>query len=159
VELHGVNTWFDSHHGVVEMDGDVLGVVQRIKEIGQGRLHVFYNEQSDEFDLVESCLDGTDRLVFSVESLDQRVIDRLQRADHWGADTPEHRDEFRPDHSDFVAEIDESNEVYWRDKEEASREKLLDAGEQLAYALEEDGKGIGASISVNRDVSGPAKPK
>src|SRR5262245_3432571 len=147
MEIPAIKTWYDQRHGVIELSGDVLGIVERVKEIDP-RLHIFYNEQTEGFDLIEHCLDGVQRLVFSTDALDQRLIDRLLQSDHWGSDTPDHRDEFRPDDQDFASEIDKSNEEYWQAKEEKSRHRLQDAGERLAWALEQDGRGLGASISV-----------
>jgi len=151
MQIPAIKTWYDARQGVISLDGDVLGIVERVKEIDP-RLSIYYNEQTNGFDLVESCLDGTDRLVFSVDELDQRLVDRLLQADHWGSDTPDHRDDFRPDSKDFASEIDESNEALVRRFEEGVREKLLDAGERLAWAMEEDGQGVNASISVPKDV-------
>jgi hypothetical protein len=151
MKISAVKTWYDQRHGVINLDGDVLGIVQRVKEIDP-RLSIYYNEQTDGYDLVESCLDGTDRLVFSVDELDQRLVDRLLKADHWGGDTPDHRDEFRPDDKDFASEMDKANEALLAAKDEESMEKVREAGERLAWALEEDGQGVRASILVPKDV-------
>jgi hypothetical protein len=151
MKISAVKTWYDQRHGVINLDGDVLGIVQRVKEIDP-RLSIYYNEQTDGYDLVESCLDGTDRLVFSVDELDQRLVDRLLKAAHWVGDTPDHRDEFRPDDKDFASEMDKANEALLAAKDEESMEKVREAGERLAWALEEDGQGVRASILVPKDV-------
>jgi hypothetical protein len=156
MELYGVKTWFDTRHGVVALEDDVLGIVQRLKELGEGRISVYYNEQSDGYDIVERCLDGTDRLVFSVDKLDQRCVDRLLTADHWGSENPDHRDDFLPESEDFASQMDRDNEELLQGHEEKSRDKLRAAGERLGWALEEDGRGLGASILVEKDVSARA---
>lgn len=154
MEVHAVKTWFDQKHGVVELDGDVLNIVEQVKVIGDGRLHIFYNPQTDGFDVVESCLDGTDRLVFSADALDQRILDRLHKADHWGSENPE-----RPkltDENDFLSDIERHNQELEDEKDEAGRDKLGDAGERLAWALDlvNDRPSVGGSISVPKDLDG-----
>lgn len=148
MELHAIKSWYDQHHGLVELTDDVLGVVKQVKALGEGRLSVFYNAQSDGYDIVERCLDHTDRLVFSVKELDARVVERLHLADHWGASTPD-RSDLKSGH-DFADEIEELNEAMMSLKDEASRDKLGDAGERLAWAFD-IGVGINASILVPGD--------
>lgn len=156
MEIHGVQTWYDSHHGVVSVEDDVLNVVREVREIAGGRIHVFYNERAQQlgrpcYDLVESCLDGTDRLVFSVHQLDQRVVNRLRSADQWrGRDDPEH---VLPEEADFLTEMDDQNEEWFAGKEADSRQRLYDAGERLAWAMGEDKRGVQAQILVPKDVS------
>lgn len=152
MEIRAIKTWHDLRHGVVELEDDVLGIVQQIQQLDP-RLHVFYNDQTEKFDLVESCLDGTDRLVFSVEELDARVLHRLMGADHWGGNpTPERF--IRPDDEDFVAQMDADNEAHEAALDEESRDKLRDAGERLAWALD-IGTGLAykTNIRVTKDIS------
>jgi hypothetical protein len=138
----------------MEVQDDVLDVVRRIKAISP-RLVVYYNEQTDGFDIVESCLDGADRLVFSVGALDQRVIDRLLRADHWGGnDVPTH---VRPDSEDFVVEIDRDNEALEASLTREKLDRISEAGERLAWALDLPLKGSvgkGKSLYVKEGLSG-----
>lgn len=146
MEVRGVKTWIDSHHGVVELEDDVLNVVRDIKQLDP-RLHVFWNPQSEAFDIVEYCLDHEQRLVFSVKELDPRVLPRLRGADHWGGNqTPEHY--ITPDDEDFVALMDADNEALAAAHTQASRQKLQDAGERLAWALD-----IGAGLSYKSSIS------
>jgi hypothetical protein len=155
MEIHAVNTWFDKRHGVIALDGDVLGIVERVKEIGDGRLSVYYNPQSDGFDVVETCLDHTERLVFSVDALDARVLDRLHQADQWGGETPD-RGIARPEGDDFLDEVDRHNEALDRAKDEAATGKLHEAGERLAWSLDlvSDRPSVGGSIHVKKDLDG-----
>lgn len=153
VKVHGIPTWFDRHEGAVVVDDDVQNVVRGIKEISD-RLSVFYNPQSGGFDIVESCLDGTDRLVFSVSELDQRVIHRLRHADHWyGEDQP---NRILDDSEDFVARIDEYNDKRQADLDEQGMDKIRDAGERLVWALDwaHDHHSVGGSIRVPKDLDG-----
>ena len=109
MQVRGIPSWFDQHEGVVVVEDDVQSVVRAIREYSD-RLMVFYNPQSSGFDIVERCLDGTDRLVFSVGELDMRVLDRLHQADHWhGQDVPNH---VLGEGEDFVAKVDAWNEEH-----------------------------------------------
>lgn len=151
MEVHAVKTWFDKKHGVVLVDDDVQNVVRDIKALSD-RLHVYFNPQTEGFDIVESCLDGTDRLVFSAAELDQRIIHRLHGADHWhGQDIPEH---VLGDDEDYVAKIDDHNEQVQAELDEKFRNQIYDVGERLAWALDwaKDHHSVGGSIRVPRDL-------
>jgi len=153
VELHAVSTWFDAKKGsVIELEDDVQSVVRQVKEIDP-RLHVFYNEQTNGFDIVEHCLDGAQRLVFSVKELDARVVSRLHEGDTWLGGNPEH---LVPDEDDFLTRMEAVQEAYHRDKEAMALEKVADAGERLAWALGDGkfGSGYKQSISVKKDIRG-----
>lgn len=153
MEVHNISTWFDNQAGVVVVEDDVQNVVRGIREISD-RLRVFYNPQSGGFDLVESCLDGTDRLVFSVPQLDMSVLDRLHDADHWyGQDTPNH---ILEDDRDFVAHIDKYNEELERAAWEVSRDKLGDVADRMVRTLDNasDRPSVGGSIRVPRSIDG-----
>jgi len=141
MEIRAIKTWHDTHHGMVSITDDVLSIVQRIREI-DSRLKVYYNEQRDEYNIVETSLDGVDRLVFTVETLDARVISRLLECDQWNPDNP-----------DVLDKIDKHNEGVQADIDQANREKIDEVGERLAWALEEDGKGTHASILIPRRLS------
>lgn len=152
MEIPAVSTWFDRRQGVVVVEDDVQNVVRDIKAIDP-RLIVYYNDQADEFDIVERCVDRTERLVFSVPSLDQRVLDRLRRADHWhGQSTPTH---VLSDDEDFVAQVDKHNEEMERLRSEATADQIAAAGERIAYYMDavKDRPSVGGHISVPRGVS------
>lgn len=153
MEIHSIRSWFDQRNGVVAVEDDVQNIVRGIKEISD-RLHVFYNPQTGGFDIVESCLDGTDRLVFSVAELDNRVLDRLRLADHWhGVDRPDH---VLGDHEDFAAKVDAHNEELERKQREKLRDDLGEVTERLAWALDNttDHHSVGGSIRVPRSLDG-----
>lgn len=141
MEVHAVKTWFDTRHGVVEVTDDVLGVIQQVKAIDP-RLKVYYNKQTGGYDLVEACLDRTERLVFSVAALDQRVVDRLHQADHWGTNHPDYRDKFRPEGEDFLTQLDAAQERDQEELMEPLRQRLGDAAERLCHAMDQGGPGV-----------------
>lgn len=153
MELYAIKSWYDQNRGVITLEDDVLGVVQEIKRISDGRVRVYYNAQSDAYDLVELCLDHTERLVFSTKELDQRVLIRFQEADQWGGDTPD-RGMQKPEGEDFADEADALNEAMFEARDEASRDKLGDVGERLAWALDIAGVGVQDSILVKKDING-----
>jgi hypothetical protein len=151
MEVSNIASFF--HNGqAVEVEEDVLDIVRQLKAIDP-RIHVYYNEQSNEFDLVEDCIDGVQRLIFSVEQLDMRVVRRILGADHWrGRQDPEH---VLPDEQDFAAAIESDNEALQREIDERHRDQLRAVGEQLAWAGEQDGKGMQAQIHVKKDLDAP----
>lgn len=151
MELRAVKSWLEKGK-MYELDDDVLGVVSQIKQISD-RLHVFFNDQSGEFDIVESCLDGTDRLVFSVEELDGRVPLRLMVADQWrGTENPAN---VLSDTEDFLTKMDQENEAHERAMQEPLRDRIHDAGERIAWSLDicRDHHSVGGSISVPKAVN------
>jgi hypothetical protein len=151
MRVHGLPSWVDKHEGVVVVEDDVQSIVRGIREVSD-RLTVFYNPQSEHFDLVEHCLDGTDRLVFSVRQLDGRVLDRLRQADHWhGQDVPNH---VLGEGEDFVAKVDAWNEEQQAEKDAEGYGRLREAGERLAWALDNtsDQHSVGGSILVPRSL-------
>lgn len=153
MEVHGVSSWVDRRNGVVVVEDDVQNVVRGVKEISD-RLHVYYNPQTEGFDVVESCLDGTDRLVFSASQLDNRVLDRLRQADHWhGEDTPRN---ILGEGEDFVAQVDAHNARLEELQREAFHDQMGEVTERLAWALDntKDHHSVGGSIRVPRSISG-----
>ena len=153
MEVHSIQTWVDRHEGVVVVEDDVQNIVRGIKEISN-RLHVFYNPQDGGFDIVESCLDHTDRLVFSVAKLDNTILDRLRLADHWhGQETPNH---VLGEDEDVISRVDAHNELVEQTHKEKFRDEIGDVGERLMWALDivRDRPSVGGSISVPRSVSG-----
>lgn len=134
MEVRAIRTWVDlKHGGVVTVTDDVQNVVRDLREISD-RLHVYWNEQSQGYDIVESCLDGTDRLVLSQKTLDQRIVRRVREADHWrGQDRPVN---IIADDEDFAAKMDQDNAELEEAQSEAFREKIRAAGEELHWALD-----------------------
>ncbi len=152
MEIPAVKMWVDLKHGVQHVEDDVLDVVRQLKEMSDGRVRVYYNEQANEFNIVEHCLDGVERLVFNAKELDARVVERLRRADHWDASTPD-RGYSRPEGSDFLDDVDAFNEALEREIKAGHMDKIGDAAEQLARALD-IGVGVQSSIHVKKDIKG-----
>lgn len=144
--LRNIPVWVENGR-LRAVDGDVLSIVQQVKEISD-RLDVYYDEWDDGFTVTETALDGTIHLVFRCEALDQRVIDRLRRADHWrGREDPEH---VLPDDQDFAARVDEFNEQVEEEQKEKDRDKRLEVLEEFGHYMEMDGRGTHSQILVRR---------
>lgn len=153
MELYAIRTWFDAKDGVVLVEDDVQNVIRDIKAVSP-RLHVFYNEQSGEFDVVEHCLDGAQRWVLSTPALDARILHRLHGADHWhGQDVPNH---VLGDGEDVAAQVDAHNAQREAALDEDFRGRLIEPTERLMWALDnvKDRSSKGGSIRVPRSISG-----
>lgn len=152
MEVHAVSTWADrSRRSVVVVEDDVQNVVRDIKSI-DSRLAVYYNEQVDGFDIVERCLDGVERLVFSAKALDQRVVDRLRGADHWHGRTDNNH--ILGDDEDYAAQVDAHNEKMEQLGDAEFQDQIAYAGEAIAWALDicRDRSSVGGSILVPRSI-------
>ena len=152
MKIHTLPAWVDRHQ-VVKVEDHVTAVVRDVHSYSD-RIDIYWNEEGLEFDLVERCLDGSERLIFSVPELDGRVLDRLHRADHWyGNDVPTH---IRPDDEDFVSEMDALDEQEEKELRAKHMQEIMACGEELAWALEavNDRPSVGGSISVPKDVHG-----
>jgi hypothetical protein len=148
MELHAVKTWYDQRVGVVSVEDDVLSIVRQVREIDP-RIHIYYNEQTGKYDLVEHCLDGVERLIFSVSELDPRVLSRLREGDSWLDGNPDH---VVPDEDDFLTKVEQDQEQLQAGIEAQSLEKVSEAGERLAWALDIAGASYGSSISVPKEI-------
>lgn len=136
---------------MVRVDDHVTNVIRDIREYSD-RIDVYWNEQGGEFDLVERCLDGAERLIFSTPTLDGEVVQRLRRADHWyGRDEPVH---IKEDNEDFLSELDAANEASEAAQRDKDRQRIRAAGEEIAWALDivKDRPSVGGSIHVPKDV-------
>jgi len=151
MEVHAVKTWFDRRQGVVIVEDDVQNVVRDLKAVDD-RIVVYHNPQTGHFDIIERCLDHTERLVFSVAQLDQRAVDRLRGADHWhGRSDNAH---VLGDDEDFVAQVDAHNEEMEALRSAAAADQIAYAGEALAWALDicSDRSSVGGSILVPKSI-------
>lgn len=136
---------------IVSVEDDVQNVIRDMKSISD-RLYCWFDQVSEEFHIVEKCLDGEERLVFSTRELDQRVIQRLRYADHWhGEDQPNH---VLGDSEDVLARIDAHNAGIEEENRLRTAERTRDAGERFAWALDlcKDKSSVNGSISVPRGI-------
>ena len=142
MELYAIKSWYDNRAGVVELEDDVLSIVRQVREIYGDQVRIHIEPTSGHYVFSENCEDFTERLIFTTEVLDGRVLDRLLSADSQlrGYEDPYMKAEREQD--ELKAEADKK-----------AMEGIRDAGERLAWAFEEDGKGTHAQIQVERDIA------
>jgi hypothetical protein len=143
MRLRAVKSFYHNRLGIVTLEDDVLSVVSQVYELTDGKVSVNLDPQTGWFHLVEACDDGTDRLVFSVSELDGRVVKRLQMAD-----SHSHR------HTDPYDAEEREQDALWKRQEEAAREKINEAGEELAYQLRRGGitPRMPLPVSIPKDI-------
>jgi hypothetical protein len=141
--IPALKSFYTNQLGLVELEDDVLGVVSRVREITDGRVTVELDDHTGWFHLVEHCEDTTDRLVFSTQQLDGRVVERLLKAD---AHSRLHEDP-------YDAAEREQDEI-WNAQQAAGLEKVKEAGEELAFHLRKAGKAprLPMPVSIPKDV-------
>lgn len=61
------------------LDDDMYDICARLREVDSTLYVVVIPEDDKPFAVMEACADGISRLVFKVEKLDARVIDKLRR--------------------------------------------------------------------------------
>lgn len=132
---------------------DVLNIVRKIHADFSERITVYWNDYIGKFTITETSLDGsTERLIFNVKELDERVLDRLREADQWrGREDPEH---ILPEAIDFLSRVEKKQEANDAEKDETFREKQKELKEQFVAYAELDGQGIRAQILVPRSLDG-----
>ncbi len=131
------------------VEDDVLNIVRKIQADFSSRVTVYWNDYLSKFTLTETSLDGAEeRLIFHVEVLDERVLDRLRNADHWrGREDPAH---VLGDDEDIVARIDAAQALLDAEKDRKFHEKREELKEEFMALTETDGRGVRASILVPR---------
>jgi hypothetical protein len=142
MELYAMKSFYTAREGLVQLDDDVLSIVRQVRELYGHKVKICLEPTTEEYVFSENCEDGTERLIFTTPDLDARCIQRLQDAD---SQLRGYQDAYdRAEH-----EQDELD----RSKDEKSMDGIRDAGERLAWALEEDGKGTNAQILVTKDIN------
>jgi len=141
MELYAMKSWYDNREGFIELQDDVLSIVRQVRELYGHRIRICLEPTTGEYVFSEMCEDGTERLIFGTNELDPRALERLMRADSHLRGYTDPYDEAEREHDRTMDE-----------KDKASLDKLGDAGERLAWALEQDGRGTGASILVTKDI-------
>jgi hypothetical protein len=121
-------SYVDANKGlVVTLEDDVNGIKNEI----EGRwpmLQLCIDTTPDiqePFLIIEHCLDNTDRLVFSTDTLDGRTVDRCARAYD----------------CDIEAEVDAGNAARDAEIDRKFSDKIGDASERLMHAIRKDGLG------------------
>jgi hypothetical protein len=141
--IPALRSFYSNRHGLVELADDVLGVVSRVREISDGRITVELDDDTGWFHLVEHCEDTTDRLVFSTESLDGRVVERLLQADAQSRG-----------HEDPYAAAEREQDAIWQKQQDEKVELVKEHGEELLFHLRRDGHAphIPVPVAIPKDV-------
>ena len=107
----------------ITIEQDVLDIAKRIKEIDP-RLSVHWNEFGGYFVIIEHCLDGAERLVTTVQELDQRILDHLRKigSDGW----------------DVGKELERAENEAHAAHDYAFGEQMGEGSEKLAHAIKKD---------------------
>jgi len=132
----------DLNPGLLAVDGDVLGIKRQIEE-KYPELEVYYDEVDSHWVIVEHCKDGVDRLAIQpFQELDQRILDRLHRADQQALG-----------HVDVIEEVDNYNAEVEKDRDYRFDQKIGEASERLRHAFKKDG------LYHHMDIYGPRRNK
>lgn len=109
----------------VLIENDVLDIVRQLQEIDPN-LHVNFNEVSGHFSVVETCPDGEERLVTTVQELTPQLVDHIRKigSESWNRELGYQ-----------IAKMDDEAK---RDKDHATSERVGEIGERLHHALRAD---------------------
>lgn len=119
----------DANKGrLVTYGPDVLGIKRRIETEWAGLLSCFFDEDNEEWVIVEHCKDGTDRVAFTTEALSQATIDKINRIDQAS------RSFVDPNESFEAADKEEQAA-----KDRTFTETVGEAADRLFFALRKDG--------------------
>jgi hypothetical protein len=146
MELHAVKTFYTDQDGLVTLEDDVLSIVRQVREQYGNRVNIRLEPTTGQYVFSENCADGTERLIFASEHLDQRDLDRLMQAD---STLRGYEDTYEK------AEREQDEDQAQMEKE--MLEELREQGERLAHALRQDGVDDSlypAQTVVPRDLSG-----
>jgi hypothetical protein len=120
---------------LVAVGNDVLDIKRRI-ETTWPTLELVLDVEAKEWVIVEHCPDQ-DRLCFAIpcsEGLDQRVIERIHRAD---------AEQQAREGIDLADVLEREQDEVWRRKEREMADKLGEAHERLLHGLRKDGVDAG----------------
>jgi len=120
-------SYLDANRGrLVTIEDDVLGIKNEI-QARWPELEVYFDTEQEEWIIVEHCRDHVDRFVLSTKQLDQRILDRLVKADQWRHG------------NDVLKEIDSLNDAVEREHDRQLEEICVDVAERLRFAFKKDG--------------------
>lgn len=114
---------------LVTIEDDVLSVKKQILDrwpdfIGD----VYWDKDRMVWIITQIEVDGTESLLFESQTLDQRVIGRIEAADRWSRDNP-----------DILDEIDKLNDQREKEIDAKTNEQLVEVADRLRHAWKKDG--------------------
>ena len=137
-----MKTFYTAREGLVTLTDDVLSIVSQVRELYGDKIKICLEPTQGKFIFSEVCGDGTERLIFIADKLDARCIERLLTADSQLRGYEDAYDKAEREQDEAMAARDE-----------LQLERIKDAGERLAWAMEEDGRGTHAQILVTKNVN------
>lgn len=142
MELRALKAFYTANEGLVTLTDDVLSIVSQVRELYGDKIKICLEPTVGKFIFSELCEDGTERLIFIADELDPRCIERLLMADS----------QVRG-YEDPYDKAEREQDQMMEEKDQAAVERMKDAGERLAWAMEEDGRGTHAQILVTKNVN------
>lgn len=141
--LYAIRSFYDNRLGLITLDDDVLGIVQQVRELYDGKVVIELDESTGVYHFVELCEDATERLIFSTTELDPRALERLQKADGQWRYHEDPYDAAEREQDEAKAAIDRRH-----------GERIMETGEMLAHALQRDGRAprLPKAVAIPRDV-------
>lgn len=126
--LRAIKTFYSGRDGLVTLEDDVLSIVSQVKQDYGDKVTIELDPVTGQYLFIEHCEDRTDRLIFVVNELDGRALDRLRCADA----------QYRG-HEDPYAAAEREQDETQRRIDQAATERVLEAGEELIFALKKEG--------------------
>lgn len=119
----------DANQGrLLTYEQDVLDIKAEIERRWAGLLSVFFDNENEEWVIVEHCKDDTDRICFTTKMLSQATIDKIHKADQASRSF-----------EDLESNMQREDRQRERDLDHTLSERIGDATEKLYYALRKDG--------------------
>lgn len=145
LHLRAIKSFYSLQHGgMITLEDDVLSIVSQVRDDYGDKVSIQLDPVTGWYHFVGHEDDGTDRLIFSVDELDPRALDRLRRADG----------QARGFEDPYLAVEREQDEHFAR-LEEEGLDKVRASGEELAFHLKKQGimPRLPMSIPVTKEIS------
>ncbi len=128
--LRAIRSFYSAERGaLVTLDDDVLSIVSQVRDLYGNAVSVQLDPDTGWYHFIAHEEDGTERLIFSVEELDPRALERLKQADAHSRGFQDSFDAAEREQDEAQARIDR-----------AYAEKVSEAGEELIFHLQRDGR-------------------
>jgi hypothetical protein len=138
MELFATKMFYDNRYGLVELEDDVLSVVSQVRELYGNKVKICLEPTTGHYVFSENSADGTERLIFTSETLDARCLTRLIAADSTARGYTDAYDAMEREQDEFRAREDD-----------AMKEQIRDHAERLTHALKKDGAVPHHPLQVN----------
>lgn len=129
--LRAIRSFYSAAHGgLLTLDDDVLSIVSQVRQEFGDKVQIQLDPETGWYHFVGIEDDGnTERLIFSVEQLDPRALERLRRADSHARGFEDSYDAAEREQDEAQARIDR-----------AYADKIAEAGEELLFHVQKAGQ-------------------